>query len=303
MNKLRLWMIVAVLAVVAAGCTSTLAFQIPGAPTYASTIDNWQQMPIYEHPDSVPGEYEELAHLEGSGDMLNTKTGIIDDMRRTAAKLGANAIIMLGYDRHGYWSEELKAEARATAIRVLDTHDMDAATGDEEERYRAVVVPEGLTWEEARQRAVADGGHLVSITSSEENALVHGLIAETPDIWVNVDVTVVIDGEENPIQVSIGPWIGLYQPPGSFEPAGGWTWVTGESMDYSNWSKQPYVDELEPNDMGGVEHFGQFFGIGLDNRANGWNDQPNNPSVDFTEAGVEFVGDIQSPRGYVVEFE
>jgi hypothetical protein len=181
--------------------------------------------------------------------------------------------------------------------------DEDAASASQGDRYRAVVVPEGLTWEEASQRAEADGGHLVTIASAEENSLVHGLIAENPDIWVNVDVAVMSDGEESSLQVSLGPWIGLYQPPGSPEPAGGWTWVTGEAMDYSNWSMQPDVDEPEPNDMGGVEHFGHFFGTGLDNRANGWNDMPNDPWVEFAEAGVEFVGEVQSPRGYVVEFE
>jgi hypothetical protein len=181
--------------------------------------------------------------------------------------------------------------------------DADNAADSEGDRYRVVVVPEGLTWEEAKERAEADGGHLVTITSAEENDLVHGLIAENLDVWVNVDVAAVSEGEENRLQVSVGPWIGLYQPTGSPEPAGGWTWVTGEAMDYSNWSMQPDVDEPEPNDMGGIEHFGHFFGSGLDNRANGWNDMPNDPWVEFAEAGVEFVGDVQSPRGYVVEFE
>lgn len=181
--------------------------------------------------------------------------------------------------------------------------DADAAAPSEADRYRAVVVPEGLTWEEAKQRAEADGGHLVTITSAEENTLVYGLIAENPDIWVNVDVGVMSDGEESPLQVSLGPWIGLYQPPGSPEPAGGWTWVTGEAMEYSNWSMESGVDEPEPNDMGGVENFGHFFGTGLDNRANGWNDMPNDPWAEFAEAEVEFVGGVQSPRGYVVEFE
>ncbi len=176
-----------------------------------------------------------------------------------------------------------------------------AEAGGEAERYRAVVVPGGLSWEEAKRRAEADGGHLVTISSAAENALVYGLIAENNDIWVNVDVTVV--GEEDPIQVSIGPWIGLYQPPGSAEPDGGWTWVTGEAMSYGNWSKQPDVEESEPNDMGGVEHFGHFFGTGLNNWANTWNDMPNDAPVDFAEAGVEFVGDVQGPRGYIVEFE
>ncbi len=179
----------------------------------------------------------------------------------------------------------------------------EAATGGAGERYRAVVVPEGLTWEEARLRAEEDGGHLVTITSAEEDALVHGLIAENPDLWTNVDAIVTSDGEERPIQVTLGPWIGLYQPSGSAEPDGGWTWVTGEPVEYSNWSMQPDVDQPEPNNMGGVEHFGHYFGPGLDNRADGWNDMPNDPAADFAEAGVEFVGGVGSPRGYVVEFE
>ena len=181
--------------------------------------------------------------------------------------------------------------------------DADAAAAGEAERYRVVAVPDGLTWEDAKQRAEADGGHLVTITSSEENATVYALIAENPDIWVNVDGAVTVDGEENPIQVSLGPWIGLYQEGGAPEPAGGWIWVTQETSDYTNWLTQTVVEAVEPNDMGGVEHYGHFFAEGLDARADTWNDMPNDPVTDFAAAGVEFTGELQSPRGYIVEFE
>lgn len=177
-----------------------------------------------------------------------------------------------------------------------------AACGGEGERYRAVVVPDGLTWQEAKQRAEADGGHLVTITSAEENARVYSLIAENPDFWVNVDVTTTVDGEETAIQVSLGPWIGLYQPPGSPEPAGGWIWVTGETSDYTNWFGEVVVEAAEPNNLGGVEHFGHFFTQGLDARGDTWNDMVNSVA-DFAEVGVEFVGDVHDPRGYIVEFE
>jgi hypothetical protein len=30
-------------------------------------------------------------------------------------------------------------------------------------------------------------------------------------------------------------WLGGYQPPGSIESAGGWSWVTGEAFSFSNW--------------------------------------------------------------------
>jgi len=174
--------------------------------------------------------------------------------------------------------------------------DADASAGDEGERYRAVVVPEGITREEANRRAEADGGHLVTITSAEENALVFELIAENPDIWASADITFMSEGEETLVQLSLGPWIGYYQPPGSPEPAGGWAWVTGETSDYSNWLNQGLVD-AEPNDAGGGENFGHFFSRELDTRADTWNDLPNNPASYFAE------DDFENPRGYIVEFE
>lgn len=181
--------------------------------------------------------------------------------------------------------------------------DAAAAPAGEAERYRAVVVPDGLTWEEAKARAETDGGHLVTITSPEENAKVYALIAENPELWANVDGAAIVDGEENPIQVSVGPWIGLYQEGGAPEPAGGWSWVTGETSDYTNWLSGTTAATAEPNNMGGVEHYGHFFAEGLDMRGDTWNDMPNNPPTDFAQAGVEFTGDLQSPRGYIVEFE
>lgn len=181
-------------------------------------------------------------------------------------------------------------------------NDTEAVATTEGERYRVVVVPEGLTWDEANARAEADGGHLVTIASAEENAEVYRLIADTPELWVDVDAKAMVEGQEIPIQVTLGPWIGLYQAPDSEEPSGGWTWVTGEPLDYRNWLVGS-ADETEPNDLGGVEDYGHFFARGLGASADTWNDMPNDPLTDFTEAGVEVIGGVNSPRGYIVEFE
>lgn len=217
-------------------------------------------------------------------------------MRFTRTLLGlAVTTGMVGLVACGGEQQASQGEAGAEAEPGAET----AAAG-QSERYRAVAVPEGLTWEEARQRAEADGGHLVVITSAEENELVYSLIADNPDLWVSVDVVNKTDGEGTPIQVTLGPWIGLYQRPGSAEPAGGWTWVTGEALDYDNWVRG---DEAEPNNMGGVEHYGEFFGPGVDNPASSWNDVANDPVRDFAEAGMVFEGDLHNPRGYIVEFE
>ncbi len=90
-------------------------------------------------------------------------------------------------------------------------------------RYEAVLVDDGITWADAKTAAEStsdDGcqGYLVSITSQEENDFI---AANLPDAI--------------PFAGS-GYWIGAEQPPGSAEPAGGWSWVSGETFAYDNWT-------------------------------------------------------------------
>ncbi|MHA1968318.1 MAG: right-handed parallel beta-helix repeat-containing protein, partial [Candidatus Hodarchaeales archaeon] len=76
------------------------------------------------------------------------------------------------------------------------------------------------TWVEAKQDCEALGGHLVTITSKEENT------------WVSA----LIEGHSS--------WIGLTDESNE----GTWKWVTGEPFTYSNWH------EWEPNDAGGEDY-------------------------------------------------
>ncbi len=87
------------------------------------------------------------------------------------------------------------------------------------------------------------GGHLATLTSAEEES------------FVRVQV---------PAGSCIGPagseaLIGLVQAEQSIEPAGGWSWITGEAFRYSNWRAG------EPNDAGNEDAC-------LLNVASGWND-------------------------------
>lgn len=76
------------------------------------------------------------------------------------------------------------------------------------------------TWFDANLQAQDLGGHLLTLSSIEENELLNGY-----------------DG-----------WIGLYQPSGLLDPDSGWTWVTGEPLLFEiPWSLN------EPNDIGGGE--------------------------------------------------
>ena len=147
--------------------------------------------------------------------------------------------------------------------------------------YQVVVVPDGIAWSDARDAAVASGGHLVTLTSEAENGFVHGLIAGEATAWVSIGTA--------PNQTTSGPWIGLFQAPGSAEPAGGWGWVTGEPLGFANWEIN------RPNDVGGIENFGQYFGVGVGNRAATWNDLNNRASDLVSLVAV-------NPRGYIVEF-
>jgi hypothetical protein len=109
-------------------------------------------------------------------------------------------------------------------------------------------------------------GHLVTITSTDENAFVMGVV-QAAGFWE--------------------VWAGGYQVP-STEPAAtaGWTWLNGEGS-FSGFNNSPgsYSDWIggEPND--GINGTGseQFLGL----KPGGWNDEG-------------WVGHIS---GYVVEFD
>jgi hypothetical protein len=82
--------------------------------------------------------------------------------------------------------------------------------------YEAMLVPNGITWDDAKAEAIMAGGHLATITSDSENQFVYDLIKGDNRYWV-------LDPAGN----NEGPWLGAYQPQGSSDPDGGWTWVTG----------------------------------------------------------------------------
>jgi hypothetical protein len=73
------------------------------------------------------------------------------------------------------------------------------------------------SWSAAEAEAVALGGHLVTLNSAaEEN-------------WIFAT----FDTAKTYGYYSL--WTGLFQPPGSPEPGGGWQWISGEPLNYTNW--------------------------------------------------------------------
>lgn len=84
--------------------------------------------------------------------------------------------------------------------------------------YERVDVPV-ITWTDAKTAAqnrthLGVAGHLATITSPGEMAFVGQNV-----LTMDYDYA----------------WLGGYQPPGSQEPDGGWTWITGEPWGYTAW--------------------------------------------------------------------
>ena len=78
----------------------------------------------------------------------------------------------------------------------------------------------GLSWPDARQKALNNGGDLYVINDSVEDDFLYNLVYNYVDNWND------------------GFWIGLYQDlndPNYLEPAGGWKWVDGTTATYTNW--------------------------------------------------------------------
>lgn len=89
-----------------------------------------------------------------------------------------------------------------------------------------------LFWDDAKVFAEAKGGYLATVTSVEEDDW----------IWDNI-----AHGQ------FLHAWLGGFQPAGSVEPDGGWSWVTGEAWDYTRW----FLLNNEPNNFLGNDPNGE----------------------------------------------
>ena len=134
--------------------------------------------------------------------------------------------------------------------------------------YEVVLVPERISWTDAKSEAELKGGYLATIDSVEENTFVFSLVT-IPACW-----TEGITGQ------SLGPWLGGFQPDGSPEPDGNWQWVTGEPFTYTNWAPS------EPSNGWGLENYLSFYNGTPNSMASTWNDLQN---YDAPYAPVAYV--------------
>jgi hypothetical protein len=125
-----------------------------------------------------------------------------------------------------------------------------------------------LTWSAAQLISSGRGGHLATIHSEAEDIFVFSL--SMPQTW----------------QGPLGPWLGGQQAPGSGEPLGIWTWVTGEPWNYVG------PDETFPNNGGppGTDenrlHYIDFM--------RRWNDIPADGNGGIRDFMLEWSADCNS---------
>ena len=102
--------------------------------------------------------------------------------------------------------------------------------------YQVVYLPEGgVNWVQAQDLAEQKGGYLISLHSQQENDFAFSLVTDAK-YWRKFPYGETDDG--SPLFNLSGPYLGGYQFDGAEEPGGGWAWVSGEPMTWTNWLQE-----------------------------------------------------------------
>lgn len=118
-------------------------------------------------------------------------------------------------------------------------------------------------WNQAEAEAVAAGGHLLTLNSAQENDFINGSFGYTEQLY-----------------------IGLRQnlsSPSYSEPAGGFEWVSGEPVTYTNWHNASFGGN-EPN---------HAFGAGEDYVSRGYFQTPSATWGDIKKEGYPETSDFR----------
>ncbi len=162
--------------------------------------------------------------------------------------------------------------------------------------YEVVEIPGGdVEWLCAAYLAQLSGGYLVCPETEDENEFVFSLIDEEVEwyVWPETNVT-------------NGPPIGGFQEyseEDEEDPAAGWMWLSGQSMDYTNWCQNlddgllddDPRDNTQPNDVTGGNQDAMCYGE-ITAPVSYWGDFPS-------RFGDLMTGDAATFYAFIIEYE
>ena len=166
--------------------------KIIGVPVSVKQVAVW---------DSIDNNFLTDLYYEGSENQWQ-KIINHEEIERLGIRIHFNSTI----PTQGTDPNESDSENNADGAIEFNTH-----------KYK--LITEEMSWNDAEAYCISLGGHLVTITSAEENSFVQSLISKSTMIGLS-------DAAEE----------------------GTWEWVTGESITYTNWAKN------EPNNQSNEDY-------------------------------------------------
>ena len=157
-----------------------------------------------------------------------------------------------------------KAQQPNSSLNTFISQNPDLVLFHSIDNHHYFVKNEQMTWTEARDYGDQIGVSMYIINNANEQN----------EVFTN-------------LPSNTGYWLGLYQDNNDSnfsEPNGGWKWVDGSDLIYTDWYNN------EPNNVGGGEDYAEF----NDGQGIRWNDVPNDNGGNLNIPIYEFVsfGDI-----------
>ena len=186
------------------------------------------------------------SNLQNAASFVQTQNGYLKEVASALKRMSELTLLAQDgtksdADRELYDKEfqELKGFVNGTVDKTFNGVAMFQSTYEEKTEYEVINVDGGISWTDAKADAESRGGHLATITSAAEKETILGLLGGS---------------------ISDHMWIGATDE----GTEGTWKWVTGEEMDYTDWSGG------EPNNAGNEDYAVAGWGGG-----GSWNDLPN----------------------------
>ena len=183
--------------------------------------------------------YSEMNDLELTKDQVKSTANAMIKVKSEDVSFSENGTLCTAFVTALIDTADIEDFVRPFArdVKTPDKKFLKIANIEEYNGHYYKVFNDGLTWAQAKQRCEEIGGHLVTITSNIEQAVVQGLLSK--------------QGTK-----------GYYWTSGIRNSDDSWSWTTGEKFTYSNWGKG------EPNNGVGNEDTVTLYRSGI------WNDSP-----------------------------